>query len=127
MQNNAKERPRYLPLNIAQLPINAKVSIFHRVSGIGLFLFIPFLLYLFQATLGSPEAFSVLKATAGNPLVKLILFGLLWAFLHHIVAGVRYLLLDVHQGIDREASRKNSLITFVVSLSLFVLIGVSVW
>lgn len=127
MQNNAKERPRFLPLNIAQLPVNAKVSIFHRVSGIGLFLCIPFLLYLFQSTLGSPEAFSVLKATVGNPLVKLILLGLLWAFLHHIVAGVRYLLLDVHKGIDKQSSRNNSKAVFAISLALFVLIGVTVW
>lgn len=113
-----KQRPKNLDLTTIRLPLPGKLSILHRVSGAGLFLCLPILLWLFQASVTSAETFAVFKAVAGNFLVKVILAGLIWAFMHHFCAGIRYLLLDVHVGLDKEAANLSSKIVFAVSLIL---------
>lgn len=113
-----KQRPKNLDLTTIRLPLPGKLSILHRVSGAGLFLCLPILLWLFQASVTSAETFAVFKAVAGNLLVKVILAGLIWAFMHHFCAGIRYLLLDVHVGLDKEAANLSSKIVFAVSLIL---------
>ncbi|SRR5574343_58989 len=122
-----KQRPKFLALNEIRLPLPGKVSILHRVSGAGLFLFLPFLLWLFSATVGSPESFAAVSSAASSPLVKFILTGLLWAFMHHFCAGIRYLLLDMHIGIELQSARQSAMIVLVVSLALTALIGVKLW
>lgn len=122
-----KQRPKFLALNEIRLPLPGIVSILHRVSGVGLFLMLPFLLYLFDRSLGSPESFATYKSVVGNPLVKLLLLGLLWAYMHHFCAGIRFLLLDLHKGIDLQSARKSSRIVLIVSIALTVLIGVKLW
>ena len=91
-----KQRPKHLALNQIRLPLPGIVSILHRVSGAGLFLLLPFLLYLLDRSLGSAETFETFSAVVGHPLVKLLLMGLLWAYMHHFCAGIRFLLLDMH-------------------------------
>ena len=122
-----KQRPKFLALNEIRLPLPGIVSILHRVSGVGLFLMLPFLLYLFDRSLGSPESFATYKTVVANPLAKLLLLGLLWAYMHHFCAGIRFLLLDLHKGIDLQSARKSSRIVLIVSIALTVLIGVKLW
>lgn len=122
-----KQRPKFLTLNEIRLPLPGIVSILHRVSGAGLFLCLPILLWIFSLSLGSPESFESYKAVVGNPLVKLLLLGLLWAYMHHFCAGIRFLLLDVHKGLDLPTARFSAKIVLVVSLTLTVLIGVKLW
>ena len=120
-----KQRPKNLDLTTIKLPLPGKVSILHRVSGVGLFLCLPVLLWLFGASLGSPETFAAFKSVAGMWLVKVILAGLLWAFVHHFCAGIRFLLLDMHVGIEKQAARKSAAVVFAVSIPLtLVLWGV---
>lgn len=123
----SKPRPKHLDLRVIRLPLPGFVSILHRVSGAGLFLCLPLLLWLFGASLGTPEQVESFRAVIGNPLVKLILLGLLWAYLHHFCAGIRFLLLDMHKGIELPAARKTAGAVLIVSLSLTVLIGVLTW
>lgn len=124
-EQTIKKRPKNLDLTTIRLPLPGKVSILHRVSGVGLFLCFPLLLWLFGASLESPESFSSLKSIAGLLPVKVILAGLLWAFVHHFCAGIRFLLLDVHVGIEKEAARKSAAVVFAVSIPLtLVLWGV---
>lgn len=122
-----KPRPKFLALNEIRLPLPGIVSILHRISGVGLFLMLPFLLYLFDRSLTSPESFATYKSVVGNPFAKLILLGLLWAYMHHFCAGIRFLLLDLHKGIDLQSARKSSRIVLIVSITLTVLIGVKLW
>lgn len=123
-----KQRPKFLALNEIRLPLPGIVSILHRVSGVGLFLMLPFLLYLFDRSLGSPESFATYKSVVGNPLVKLLLLGLLWAYMHHFCAGIRFLLLDLHVGIDLESARFSSKVVLAVSIPAALLIwGSFVW
>ncbi len=123
-----KKRPKNLDLSTIRLPLPGKLSILHRVSGVGIFLMLPVLLWLFQASVTSPESFDAFKAVAGHPLAKLILAGLIWAYMHHFCAGIRFLLLDVHVGVDLQSARKSAGIVFAVSLALTVVLwGVLLW
>ena len=123
----AKKRPKHLDLPKIRLPLPGFVSILHRVSGAGLFLMLPFLIYLLQLSLGSPESYAGFRALVANPLVKLVLFGLLWAFLHHLCAGIRYLILDLGYGLEIKRARASSVAVLVVSLALTLILGVRLW
>ncbi|HZV55793.1 MAG TPA: succinate dehydrogenase, cytochrome b556 subunit [Rhodocyclaceae bacterium] len=127
MTELAKKRPKYLNLFEIKLPLPGWVSILHRVSGAGLFLMLPLLIWLFGLSLGSAESFVTFKAITGNPLVKLILLGLLWAYLHHFCMGIRILLLDMHIGIEKAQAFKSSIAVLVVSLALTAILGVKLW
>lgn len=122
-----KRRPKFLDLREIRLPLPGVVSILHRISGGGLFLFLPFLIYLFDLSLTSPEAFVAYKAIVGHWFVKLILLGLLWAYLHHFCAGIRFLLLDLHYGVELEPARQSARVVLMVSLALTVILGVWLW
>lgn len=120
------KRPVYLNLAQIKLPLPALVSILHRISGMLLFLFIPFLLYLLQQSLGSPEKFTALQSWLSHPLMKLVMLGLTWAFLHHFFAGLRFLLLDLHMGTELRQARLLSVAVLALSLALTVIFA-AVW
>jgi succinate dehydrogenase / fumarate reductase cytochrome b subunit len=126
-QAPARNRPKHLNLFQIRLPIPGIVSILHRISGASLFLMLPFLLYLLQQSLQSPDSYIHFRELVGHPLVKLILLGLLWAFLHHFCAGLRYLTLDMHMGTDRAAARSSSYAVVGVSLVMTLILGVWLW
>ncbi len=123
MPENIKQRPKYLNLAEIRLPLAGFVSILHRISGAGLFLLLPLLLYLLQLSLGTPQDFESLRAYLAYPLLKLILLGLLWAFLHHFCMGIRILLLDMHIGVELPAARNSAKAVMVISLLLTALLG----
>lgn len=122
-----KPRPKFLAIHEIRLPVPGIVSILHRISGAGLFLLLPFLLYLLDRSLGSPQTFETFNALVGNWFVKLILLGLLWAYLHHFCAGIRFLTLDLHIGDDLQPARKSARLVLIVSLVLTFIIGVVLW
>lgn len=122
-----KQRPKHLALNEIRLPLPGKVSILHRVSGTGLFLMLPVLLALFGSSVGSPESFASFKEVVDNVFVKLILSGLVWAYLHHFCAGIRFLLLDVHVGVDKQSAVSSARIVLIVSLVLTVILVAKLW
>jgi succinate dehydrogenase / fumarate reductase cytochrome b subunit len=117
-----KKRPKNLDLTTIRLPLPGKVSILHRVSGVGLFLFLPVLLWLFSASLTSAETFATFRSVFASLPAKVVLAGLLWAFVHHFCAGIRFLLLDLHVGIEKEAARKSAAVVFAVSIPLTLIL-----
>lgn len=121
-----KKRPKNLDLPTIRLPLPGILSILHRISGAVLFLLLPVLLWLFQQSLASPDSYATAKALTNNFLVKFILFGLIWLYMHHFCAGIRYLLLDLHKGIDLESARLSSKIVFGVSIALTLIVGVKI-
>ena len=123
----SKARPKYLDLFRIRMPIPAFVSILHRVSGAILFLLIPCLLYLWQTSLQSPETFASLAAFMKHPLMKLVMIGLLWAYLHHFCAGIRHLALDLHYGTTLETARATSWVVIGVSVFLTIVFGALLW
>lgn len=120
-------RPVYLDLPKIRLPIPGIVSILHRISGVLLFVSLPLLLYLFGSTLGNEQAYANYRALVGNPIVKLGLIVLLWAYLHHALAGIRFLLLDAHKGLELQTARLTAKIVFACALILTVILGVALW
>ena len=124
----ARARPVYLDLPRIRLPVPGIVSILHRISGLLLFLVgIPLLLAGVATSLASPESFAQLRGNFAHPLAKLVLLVLAWSYIHHFCAGVRFLLLDMHKGIELEAARRTSVVVLVVSLALTAVVGVRLW
>ena len=123
-----RPRPVYLNLVRIRLPLPGLVSILHRVSGAALFLVgIPLALVGLQSSLGPGDALAGVRAMLAQPLVKLLLLGLVWSYLHHFCAGIRFLLLDVQRGIELAPARRSSIVVLVVSLALTILVGVRLW
>lgn len=120
-------RPKHLNLMQIRMPLPAFVSILHRVSGAALFVMLPLLLCLMSGSLESPNSFAVFKTWVGNPLVKIVLIGVLWAYLHHFCAGIRHLALDLHIGLELETARATSYVVLAVSLVLTAVIGALLW
>jgi succinate dehydrogenase / fumarate reductase cytochrome b subunit len=116
-----KKRPKNLDLTTIKLPLPGKVSILHRVSGAGLFICLPVILWLFSASLSSAETYATFKSVFASLPVKVVLAGLIWAYLHHFCAGVRFLLLDLHIGIDKETANKSAVGVLAVSIPLTVI------
>lgn len=104
-----------------RLPIPGVVSILHRASGMLLFLALPLLLWLFERSLSSAEGFARVAGFARALPARLLLVALAWGLLHHLCAGVRFLLLDLHLGVERAAARRSSWIVLAVSLPLALL------
>jgi succinate dehydrogenase / fumarate reductase cytochrome b subunit len=119
-----RKRPKYLDLFsiVFSLPLPGWLSILHRASGVGIFLMLAPLIWLFQASVTSPESFACFAGIAAHPLMKLLFAGLIWAFLHHFCAGIRFLFIDLDVGVDLAAARRSSVIVFGVSLTLTALI-----
>jgi succinate dehydrogenase / fumarate reductase cytochrome b subunit len=68
-----------------------------------------------------------MKAAFAHPVAKLVLIGFAWAYLHHLCAGIRYLLLDLHRGIDLESARRSSAVVLVVGVALTLVVGIRLW
>ena len=93
LNEQKKQRPKFLDLTVIRLPLAGYASILHRVSGAGLFLMLPLLIWLLDLSLSStPEHLALFESITRNILVKLVLLGLIWAFLHHFCMGLRILL-----------------------------------
>ena len=117
-------RPKYLNLLKIRLPITGVASINHRISGLILFLAIPFSLYLFQLSLSGSSGYTEAIKCFSSVWVKLALVLLIWSFIHHLFAGFRFLLIDQNLGISLSAARKSAwfvvfaavIVTFIISI-----------
>ena len=135
MANTLKERPVYRNIDVTQIvtyrmPLAALVSILHRISGALIFLLLPFVVWLFDNSLTSEISFdrfaSVFTSGAGflpGWFIKLVCLGLIWAYLHHLIAGLRFLWMDVTHKMSKEQGRVSALITLVLSVLLTVALG----
>jgi succinate dehydrogenase / fumarate reductase cytochrome b subunit len=135
MAEDTKQRPVYRNIHVTQivgyaLPAAGLVSILHRVSGALMFLLLPFVVWLFDVSLGSEisyERFSnAFVAGIGfvpAGLIKLVVLGLIWAYLHHFIAGLRHLWMDATHSVDKQHSRVSALVTLGGSGVLTVVLG----
>ena len=123
---HTKNRPEFKNIHVTQilsyrLPAGGFASFLHRFSGALMFLALPFLLWLFDTSLVSELGYARLAEVFSSWFVKLVLLGLSWALLHHLVTGVRHLLLDLHIGIDKQAAARSALVVHFISLPLTLL------
>ena len=116
-------RPVYLNLFKIRLPTTGIVSFAHRVSGVFLFLAIPFSIYLLDLSVTSAQGFEHSMQMLQRPVMQLILLILAWALVHHFLAGIRYLFLDFDIGIDKAGSNKSAwsvIVTEVCIMAVYV-------
>ena len=121
------KRPKHLALHQIKLPLPGLVSILHRISGLLLFAALPLLLLMLQYSLNSIETYTQLQQALSHPLAKLAMLGLLWAFLHHFFAGLRFLAIDMHLVDNLKQARDSSKVVLVTSLLLTALLGAKLW
>jgi len=97
------KRPVYLNLLKIRLPLPGVISFAHRVTGVILFLAIPFAVYLLDQSVQSPQAFAHVQQVLDQPLMLLVQILLLWSLAHHFFAGIRFLLIDAEIGIEKSS------------------------
>jgi len=123
-----KQRPKYYDLNLLHLPAPGIVSIFHRISGLLLFLVgVPALLAALAATLESESAWNAWRSALANPLAKLALIGATWLYVHHFIAGIRYLLLDLHLGVHKAPAQASAKLVLALGAGVTLVIAWRVW
>src|SRR5262245_11533634 len=94
-----RRRPLWFNLSPLNLPVPGLSSIFHRVSGIVLFLGLIGFLYLLDLSLTSESGYARAGEIVSGPIVKLLVIASIWALLHHMCAGIRHLFLDIDVGV----------------------------
>lgn len=129
----SRSRPEFRNIHVTQLasyrlPLAGIVSFLHRASGALLFLVgFPFLLYLFQQSLTSELSFESYRAIVSHWFAKLVLLALIWAYLHHFCAGIRYLAMDVHVAVGKEQGRTTATVVLAVSLALTLIVALKLF
>ncbi|MDX1345489.1 MAG: succinate dehydrogenase, cytochrome b556 subunit [Sedimenticolaceae bacterium] len=125
--NSTVKRPRFLDLTKIRLPLPGIVSILHRISGVFMILAIPVCIWLLELAVTDQAAFTQAAAIADSLLFKLAAAVILWSLCHHLVAGIRYLLLDIDVWVERKQARQSAVGVFIVSILLTIgLLGV-IW
>ena len=116
-------RPVYLNLLKIRLPLPGIVSFAHRVSGVLLFLFLPFSVYLLDQSVQSAESFENVKQFLQQPLMLLAQLLVLWSIAHHFFAGIRFLLIDAEIGVNKSSARAGSwLVLLAESVTMLIII-----
>jgi succinate dehydrogenase / fumarate reductase, cytochrome b subunit len=136
MTEIARKRPVYRNINALKdlptyrLPAAGWVSILHRVSGVLMFLLMPFIIWMFDNSASSEISFAKFSAAFNvglgfvpGVLVKLVTLALIWAYLHHFIAGVRHLYMDVCHAVSKEFGKSSAMVTLALSLGLTAVLG----
>lgn len=135
MTDSAKTRPVFRNIHVSQivsyrLPPAGIVSILHRISGVVMFLLLPFVVWMLDNSLSTEISFAAftnvfVAGVAGIPgwFVKLVALGLIWAYLHHFIAGVRHLWMDATHSVSKAQGHGSAVITLVLSVLLTVALG----
>jgi succinate dehydrogenase / fumarate reductase cytochrome b subunit len=135
MPNIAKPRPVYRNIHVTQilkyrLPPAGIVSILHRVSGALMFLLMPFVIWMFDASVTSEISYDTFTSafTAGlGPFagwfLKLVALALIWAYLHHFIAGVRHLWMDATHSVTKAQGHGSAVVTLAAAVVLTLLLG----
>lgn len=131
-----KPRPEFRNINAFtdltgyRLPPAGWVSILHRISGVVMFALMPFIVWMFDASLSSEISYegftSVFSAGIGGIpgfFVKLVALGLIWAYLHHLIAGVRHLYMDATHSVTKEFGKSSALVVLALSIGLSAILG----
>ena len=136
MTEPAKTRPVFRNINAFEdlptyrLPAAGWVSILHRISGALMFVLLPFIIWLFDKSVSSEISFAKFKSALNIGVgiypgwfIQLTLLALIWAYLHHLIAGLRHLYMDATHSVSREFGRSSAVFTLSASIGLTVLLG----
>ena len=136
MTQLAKKRPEFRNINALtdlpsyRLPAAGIVSILHRISGLIMFLLLPLIVWMFDTSVSSEISFAKFSAAFNvglgflpAVLVKVVVLGLIWAYLHHLIAGVRHVYMDVCHAVTKEFGKSSAIVTLALSLGLTAALG----
>lgn len=135
MADTLKQRPEFRNIHVTELknyrlPPAGIVSILHRISGMVMFLLLPLVIWLFDTSVTSEVSFDTFRSAfeAGlgpipGVLVKLVVLGLIWSYLHHFTAGVRHLWMDGTHSVSKEQGKSSAIVTLALSLLLTAALG----
>ena len=136
MTETAPKRPEFRNINAFtdlpsyRLPPAGWVSILHRISGALMFLLLPFIIWMFDTSVSSEISFAKFKLAFNVGLgfvpgwfMKLVALALIWAYLHHLIAGIRHLYMDVQHAVSKEFGRSSALVTLGLSIALTLVLG----
>lgn len=133
MAVNQKQRPgtmRLIDAGQYRLPVAGVVSILHRISAVVMFALMPFIIWMFDTSVSTEisydrftNAFVAGLGFLPGWFVKLVVLGLIWAYLHHFIAGVRHLWMDMTHSVSLAQGRSSAVLTLAVSLPLTALLG----
>ena len=117
-------RPRFLNLLLIRMPVGAAASIGHRISGIFLFLSIPLAAFLLDLSLQGPEGFTRAAEIQSYTPIRALQVVIAWSFVQHVLAGIRFLLLDMDIGLNKSSARLSA---WVVNCAAPVLAALLLW
>jgi succinate dehydrogenase / fumarate reductase, cytochrome b subunit len=133
MTELAKQRPEFRNINAFKdlptyrLPAPGWVSILHRVSGVLMFVLMPLIIWMFDTSVSSEISYARFRnafAGTGGVILKLVALALIWAYLHHFIAGVRHVWMDVsHKAVSKSWGTSSAVFTLAASLLLTVILG----
>jgi succinate dehydrogenase / fumarate reductase cytochrome b subunit len=136
MTELAKKRPEFRNINALtdlptyRLPAAGIVSILHRISGAIMFLLLPFIVWMFDTSVSSEISFAKFSAAFNiglgfvpGWLIKLVALAIIWSYLHHIIAGLRHLYMDMCHAVTKEFGESSAVITLALSLGLTAVLG----
>ena len=116
-------RPVYLNLLKIRLPLTGMVSFAHRITGVLLFLALPFAAYLLDLSIESEQSFTKAQEILNQPLMLVVQILLLWSIAHHFFAGIRFLLIDADIGVEKSQARLGAwLVLIAEAVALFVIV-----
>ena len=107
--NATTQRPVHLNLLKIKLPIGGIMSIIHRATGVFMFFALPVLIYLLDQSLSGADGFAQATALVHSFVGVAFVFFLMWSIMHHLLAGIRYLLIDVDLGVEKVLARQTAL------------------
>ncbi len=117
------QRPVYLNLIKIRLPLPGIISFAHRITGVVLFLALPFVVYLLDLSIESEQSFAKVQQILNQPVMLFVQILLLWSLAHHFFAGIRFLLIDAEIGVEKSQARLASwLVLLAEVLTLFVIV-----
>ncbi|WP_415257801.1 succinate dehydrogenase, cytochrome b556 subunit [Thauera phenylacetica] len=120
MDRYSRRLPVFLNLAQIRFPIGAIASIAHRVSGVLLFIALPVLAVLLDASLRDEAGFASVRDLISSPLAVVAAGVLVWALVHHVLAGIRHLLMDVGIGGELERARASARLVLIAAPALAV-------
>ena len=121
------QRPVFLNLFQMKFPAMAVASILHRISGVIIFLGLPFALYLLDHSLRSSAEFAAMQSLMMQPAIKFLLWVLLSASAFHVLAGIRHMIMDCGFGEHLSTARMTAFFIMLLEIAVMVLLGVWLW
>ena len=121
------KRPVNLDLGSLKYPPMAIASILHRLSGLLMFLLLPVMLCYLSCSLKSAASFEEMRMHLANPWVKLIIWGFGSAWVYHVVAGIRHMMMDIGVGESLEAGRRSAILIIILAIIATIFLGIWLW